>query len=393
MTIAPLISVIAAGNCAIIKPSENSPYTSGAIKRICDAALDSRFYRTIEGAVKTSIKLTGTAFDYIVFTGGTYTGKLIAAAAAKTLTPCVLELGGKCPVIVEKSANIDIAAKRIASGKWTNCGQICISADYTFVHEDIYEEFKKKVIEYAETFFGKDPKNHPYYGRLIANFHFDYIKSMIDEQDQDKVIYANGMLDREQNFIPPTIIENPSDDSKIMKEEVFGPLLPLLKYKTKEDILRRINTNGRPLTVYYFGDNDTELKKYLLENTRSGNFVTNDIAIHFLNNNLPFGGIGDSGYGTTKGEHGFNQMSLLKSCTERPNSSFMDISLRYSYDTNPEKRNKTIKMLSPVLTRNTYETLGLVGGILFKLFLLYLFYVCFKNDIIRFPAIEKKLGF
>jgi len=215
---------------------------------------------------------------------------------------------------------------------------------------------------------------------------------MLDEQE-DKVIYASGMLDRENNFIPPTIVENPSDDSKIMKEEVFGPILPLLKYKNKEEIMRRVNSNGRPLTVYYFGDNDTEMKKYLLENTRSGNFVTNDVAVHFLNNNLPFGGIGDSGYGTTKGEHGFNQLSLLKSCTERPNSTFMDLGLRYNYDTDPVKRTKTIKMLSPFLFRNTKETLGLIGSILFKLFLLYIFYMCFKNDIIRFPAIEKKLGF
>jgi len=135
------------------------------------------------------------------------------------------------------------------------------------------------------------------------------------------------------------------------------------------------------------------MKQYLRDHTRSGNFVTNDLVIHFLNNNLPFGGIGDSGYGTTKGEHGFNQLSLLKSCTERPNSSFMDISLRYNYDKDPVQKCKTIKMLGPILMRNTNETLSMIGGFLFKLFIAYLLYWCFKNDIVRFPAIEKKLGF
>lgn len=392
VTIAPLVSIIAAGNCSIIKPSENCPHTSGAIKRICDTALDRRFYRTIEGAVQTSMRLTSTPFDYIVFTGGTQTGKFVAMAAAKNQTPCVLELGGKCPVIVDNSAHLEIAAKRIASAKWMNCGQLCISADYTFVHEDVYDAFKSKVIEYAKTFYGANAKEHPYYGRIIADFHFDYLKSMLDGQG-DKVIYISGELDKSAKFFPPTIVENPSDDSKIMKEEIFGPILPQIKYKTKEDILRRINNNGRPLTVYYFGDNNSEMKQYLRDSTRSGMFVTNDVAVHFLNNNLPFGGIGDSGYGTTKGEHGFNQMSLLKSCTERPNNRIMDLSLRYNYDKDPVQRRKTIKMLQPVLGLNANETISMIGGILFKLFIAYLLYFCFKHDILRFPAIEKKLGF
>jgi len=135
------------------------------------------------------------------------------------------------------------------------------------------------------------------------------------------------------------------------------------------------------------------MKNYLRDNTRSGNFVTNEVAMHFLNNNLPFGGIGDSGYGTTKGEHGFNQLSLLKSCTERPNSGFMDVSLRYNYDTDPAKRIGTVKMLAPILFRNANATMSMIGGFLLKLFIAYLLYVCFKNDIIRFPAIERKLGF
>lgn len=302
-TILPAVSAIAAGNCVIIKPSEFAPESSDVMKKLCDLALDKRFYRCIEGGVQTSIRLTNTAFDYIVFTGGTSTGKIVAATASKHLTPCVLELGGKCPAIVDACADLNGAAMRIASGKWQNSGQVCISSDYCMIHEDVYEEFKELLVSATKKICSENAEHNPYFGRMIHKAHCKRTWEMLGNE-HTKIIFQAGKYDLDNKFLPPTIIENVSPESLLMQEEIFGPILPILKFSTKEFLVREIEAKGRPLAIYYFGENGSATKKHLQDNTRSGQFVTNDVSYQFINHHLPFGGVGDSGYGTTKGIHG-----------------------------------------------------------------------------------------
>lgn len=362
-TLAPFISAIAAGNAVLIKPSEHSPSCSKVFKKLCDEFLDTRFYRVIEGGIPTGTKVTSLPVDLICFTGSTYVGKIIARAASANLTPCILELGGKCPTIIDHTANLDIAARRVVSTKFMNAGQTCVAPDYVFVHPKIKTEFINKVKQNINTFYTQNPKTCPSYSRLIHKIHTERCAKLL-EGHKDKIIHGNiDQIDLNGCFIPPIVIDSPSMNSDLMKEEIFGPILPIITYEKPQEIIDYIKSNPRPLAVYYYGNPDSVVCERLQERTISGAFVTNDCVMQAGNSNLPFGGVGDSGYGTTHGRDGFMQMSHLRSIYIRPNSKFLDLPVRYPSSQDPEKSLKEFKKMEFATSINYEDVMCWVKGI------------------------------
>jgi len=349
-TMGSVVSAIAAGNAVIMKPSEHSVHCSNAFQKLMDTYLDLRFYKTIPGAVDTAVKLTSLPFNKICFTGSTFVGKLVAQAASKNLVPCCLELGGKCPVLVDQSADLQLAARRIVSTKFLNAGQTCVAPDYIFIHSAIKSKFIELVKMEIEKQFGINPKNSSTYSRLIHPLHTQRVADML-KGSESKIIHGS-MEDIEVNgrFIPPIIVDEPEKDSPLMTEEIFGPILPIISYyKPKEDVIDHINSQGHPLAVYYYGEPSSVICQRLQEMTRSGSFMTNDCTLQFVALCLPFGGVGDSGYGATKGKHGFDSMSHGRSYIIRPNSRFLDLSARYANSKDSVDRLKRMKMMHNLL--------------------------------------------
>ena len=227
---------------------------------------------------------------------------MVAQAAGKTLTPCVLELGGKCPTIIDKSANVDNAAKQIASIKFSNAGQLCVNCDYCLIHEDVYDKFIQRLIYWSKQMYTDNAKTSPYYSRMIHKAHCERTYNLL-KGHESKIIWKSGEYDLNSKFIPPTIVENPDPESDLMQEEIFGPILPVLKFSQNSEVLKFIENRGRPLDLFYFGKLNTDLRYLVEEQTRSGSIVYNDVGMNFPQHHLPFGGIGDSGYGITKGIH------------------------------------------------------------------------------------------
>ena len=352
--------------------------------------LDPRFYDCIEGGVKTAIKLSNTKFDGIVFTGGTVTGKIIASCAGKNLVPCILELGGKCPVVIDDTANCDLAAKRIANWKFINTGQICVSADYLLVHEAVYEQFKEKFIYYCKKYFKADAKDSKIYGRMIHRAHCERTWNLL-KGHEDKIIYRGGKPDFDNLFLPPTIIEDPPMDSELMNEEIFGPIISIKKFSQKQEVIDIINARGRPLVIYYFGNTNSEMNQDLLNKTRSGSYAANECGFNLINSALPFGGTGDSGYGCLNTQYCFDQMSVLKAVTERPNSSFMDLPQRYPSDTmTPEQKMNELKQTGFVFKiGDPSDWLRMFGKIAVLMFVILLFWY----DVVKVSVSSPALGF
>ncbi|MFC2074833.1 aldehyde dehydrogenase [Bdellovibrionota bacterium] len=307
----PLIGAIAAGNCAIVKPSKFAPQTSAIMKEIISTVFDEGHVTTIVGAAGHEV--LKHRYDYIFFTGGTEVGRLVMEAATKHLTPLTLELGGKSPVIVDKDVNIDIAAKRIVWGKFWNTGQTCIAPDYLLVHESIKPLLLKKMVKYVEEFFGADPLQSPDLGRIINESHFDRLKNLMDEGN----IIVGGQTKREEKFIAPTIIDNIHLENKIMKEEIFGPLLPVIQFSDLDEAVKTVKTLPKPLSLYLFS-NKEESKKKILDELHFGGGCINDTLVHFSSCKLPFGGIGFSGMGAYHGKFSFDAFTHYKSITESP---------------------------------------------------------------------------
>lgn len=345
-TLGPMVAAIAAGNCVMIKPSEHAPATSKILKVLCDEYLDTRFYRVVEGAIETGRRVSSLPFDLICFTGSTFVGKIIAGCAAKNLTPCILELGGKCPTIVDHTAKLELCAKRIASNKFLNSSQTCVAPDYIFVHAKIKTKFIEELKKQITKMYGKNPKTSCTYSRLVHELHTNRTVSLL-ELNKDKIIYGDiKEIDVKQKYFPPILIDEPNTESELMNEEIFGPILPIMTYNRPQDVIEFINSRPRPLAVYYFGEPNSIFSQRLRERTFSGAFLTNDSTIHFTHPELPFGGIGDSGYGTTHGKEGFMQFSHLKAHYLRPNSSFLDLEVRYpNPEADPQKALKEFKKL------------------------------------------------
>ncbi len=316
LTFAPLISAIAAGNTVIIKPSEMTPHSSAVMKTIIGKLFNENEVALIEGGIEASTALLELPFNHIFFTGSPNVGKVVMTAAAKHLASVTLELGGKSPTIVDETANIKNAATMIAWGKFTNNGQICIAPDYLFVHESKKQEFTDALQKQLTEFYGNEPENSESFARIVNERHFDRVKSYIDDAiTKGAKLITGGKSNRADKFIEPTVIENVSFDSDLMKNEIFGPVLPIYSYKSIEEPLKFIRDNEKPLALYIYSKNNANINK-ILDNTRAGGTCINNNDVQFFNNNLPFGGSNNSGIGKGHGKFGFdafsNQRGVLK---------------------------------------------------------------------------------
>ena len=322
LTLQPLIGAIAAGNCAILKPSEHTPHTSSAIAKIVNTNFDPSFITAIEGGIETNQALLAEKFDHIFFTGGTAIGKIVMEAAAKHLTPVTLELGGKSPCIIDETCDLDITAKRIIWGKFYNCGQTCVAPDYLLIQKNIKPILIEKLLECLKTFFGENPQQSPDLGRIVNERQFDRLVTLLNEGK----ILIGGQHDRGDRFIAPTLIDQVSPNSKIMGDEIFGPILPILEYDQIAEAIAFVNAQPKPLALYLFSSNKQNQAQILKEISFGGGCL-NDIIMHLGNPELPFGGVGNSGMGAYHGKASFDTFTHRKSILK--NSFRFDLKWRY----------------------------------------------------------------
>jgi acyl-CoA reductase-like NAD-dependent aldehyde dehydrogenase len=333
LTLSPLAAAISAGNAAVIKPSEVSAATAEALARFLPQYLDREAFSVVLGAVPETTALLAQKWDHIFLTGGATVARIVMAAAAKNLTPVVLELGGKSPTIVHSSANLRVAARRIAFGRWMNAGQTCTAPDYVLVFKDVAAEFVKHLKETLLEFYGEDPQKSPDYGRIVSNNHFDRLTRLLTSG----TIAHGGQHDRSDRFIAPTLLVNVSPDSPVMQEEVFGPILPVLEVGSVEEVIDFVNARPSPLGLYVFSE-DESVTEQILGLTTSGDAAVNECTIQPTIHDLPFGGVGNSGMGKYHGEWGFRAYSNVRGVLSH--STHIDIGgLRYPpYDRNRKLR-------------------------------------------------------
>jgi aldehyde dehydrogenase (NAD+) len=313
LTFGPLVSAIAAGNTVIIKPSEHTPHCSNIIRKIVESLFDESEVAVIEGGIETSTELLKLPFDHIFFTGAPEIGKVVMEAAAKHLTSVTLELGGKSPTIIDETAKISTAASRIAWGKFSNAGQVCIAPDYVFVHESKKDEFVKAITDNLKTFYGEDGNESASLTKVVNQRHFQRVKGYLDDAvARGARIIHGGKTVESQNSIEPTLVEDAPFDSELMKNEIFGPVLPIFSYKNIDEVINHIRENEKPLALYIYS-RDGQNIKYILQNTRAGGTVINHNDVHFFNANLPFGGVNNSGIGKGHGRFGFEAFSNARS--------------------------------------------------------------------------------
>lgn len=322
LVISPLIAAMAAGNCAIVKPSEIAPHSSVAIANLLRKAFPPEYIAVVEGGKEIVKDLLKHQFDRIFFTGGARVGKIILEAAAKYLTPVTLELGGKSPCIIEPDIDVEKVAKRVVWGKFINCGQTCIAPDYVLIHHSIKAVFLEKIKDQIEQFYGKNPEDNPDYARIINDFHFQRLVALIDSQK----VMIGGENNPETRYIAPTIMNEVTWRDRIMEEEIFGPILPILEYHHLQDAIAQINARPKPLSLYLFTHNKTT-QEQVLAATSSGNICINDTLMQIVSSHLPFGGVGNSGMGAYHGKIGFDTFSHQKSVVHR--SFLLDLPLRY----------------------------------------------------------------
>src|SRR6266404_6064230 len=322
LTLSPLVAAISAGNCAVIKPSEVSPATAEAVARFLPEYLDQGSFSVVLGAVPETTALLEQPWDHIFFTGGTAVAKVVMTAAAKNLTPVVLELGGKSPTIVHSSADLRVAARRIAQGRWNNAGQTCTAPDYVLVFKDVAGPFLEHLKETLLQFYGGDAQKSPDYGRIINTRHFDRLRALMSSG----TVYHGGQHNRADRFIAPTVLVNASADSPVMQEEIFGPILPVLEVDNVEEVINFVNARPSPLGLYVFSE-DQRVTERILNGTTSGDAVVNDCTVHPLVPDLPFGGVGNSGMGKYHGEWGFRAYTNARGVLNH--STKVDPDVRY----------------------------------------------------------------
>ena len=323
LSVTPLVGAVAAGNTVVLKPSEFAPHTASIIHSIIEGVFDEEHVAVVEGDASTATTLLKKQWDYIMFTGSTVVGKIVAKAAAEYLTPTTLELGGKSPCIVDETAPVSITAKRLVWGKFLNCGQTCIAPDYLLVHENIKDKLIQEIILHIEKSFGKNQQDSTDYGRIVHQKHFNKLKKSLQNQ---KLVYG-GQMDEKKLFFGPTLIENPPLESELMQEEIFGPILPITGYKEEEDIHNILEKRERPLAFYVFSKRKKFINK-LFRRYSFGGGVANDSIIQFANDNLPFGGVGHSGIGAYHGKYSFKNFTHEKPIIKR--SFWFDLPGRYA---------------------------------------------------------------
>lgn len=309
LTFGPLISAIAAGNTAIIKPSEMTPNASALMAKIITDVFTEDEVALVQGDVEVATQLLKLPFNHIFFTGSPNVGKIVMQAASKHLASVTLELGGKSPTIIDKTANIDKAAKKIMWGKCLNAGQICVAPDYVLIDETIKVEFVKACKKWINLFFTEHPKGSKSYGRIVTPKHFERLNSHLENAKQlDAKIEIGGEVDASENYIAPTLISNLKENATVLQDEIFGPILPIVTYKTLDEAIAYINTKERPLALYIYSKSKANANK-IIKNTRAGGTCINNNVIHFANHNLPFGGTNTSGIGKSHGFFGFEAFS------------------------------------------------------------------------------------
>ena len=321
----PLVSIFAAGNQVMHKPSEHTPLTSALLKDLCDKAYDEVEFATFLGGPEVGAAFTKLNFDHLLYTGGGSVAKHVMNAASENLVPLTLELGGKSPVVLGKSADLKTSAKRIMFGKTLNAGQICLAPDYVVVHKDQKNDFIKETKDAVSEYFPKIKDNDDYTS-IINESHYNRLKDMIDDAKEkgatvEEINPANEDFSQQEFYkIPPTIVSNTTDDMKIMQEEIFGPLLPVVEYDEIDEATQLINSKDRPLGLYYFGNDKTE-EDNLLNKTSSGGVTVNNVISHLQQNDLSFGGVGPSGMGRYKSFEGFKNFS-------NPRAYYKDVSFK-----------------------------------------------------------------
>lgn len=334
LTLAPLVAAIAGGNAAVIKPSEVAPATADALARLVPQYLDPEAFAVVLGGVPETTALLEQHWDHIFFTGGPAIGKIIMAAAAKNLTPVVLELGGKNPTIVHSSAKLAVSARRIAQGRWGNAGQTCTAPDHILAFKDVAKPFLEQLKAAVIGFYGTDPQQSPDYGRIVSHHHFDRLAGLLASGE----IYHGGQHDRSDRYIAPTILLNVPLDSPVMQEEVFGPILPVIEVESADEVIRFVNARPKPLGLYVFAE-DQDVAEQILNMTESGDAAVNDCAVHPLVRELPFGGVGNSGMGKYHGEWGFRAYTNARGVLYQ--SSRLDLAVRYP----PYSKNQKMRRL------------------------------------------------
>lgn len=322
LMIAPLIGAIAAGNVAVLKPSEMAKETATIVKKIIEKSFSPEFCAVIEGGAETTTALLAQQWDHIFFTGSIPVGKIVMKAAAEHLTPVTLELGGKSPCIVHEDSDLEVTAKRLVWGKYYNAGQTCVAPDYVYAHERISQKLMERMKHYIKEFFGDDPKSSQDFPRIINERHHDRLMNLIDKNK----VFCGGSGDRNARYIAPTILHNISWDDEIMADEIFGPILPILVYKDLDEVFERLRSRPKPLAAYVF-TNSKQVEERVISEVSFGGGCVNNLLVHLCNPNLPFGGTGASGIGAYHGEDSFNVFSHFKSVLK---SSFrLDIPVRY----------------------------------------------------------------
>ena len=336
LTLAGLVAAIAAGNCAVIKPSELAPKTSALTVRLIEEYLDNDCFKVIEGGVPETTALLDLSWDHILYTGGGNVGRIVMAAAAKHLTPVTLELGGKSPCLVMPDANLETTARRIAWGKFTNAGQTCIAPDYVLVDAETEKKLVPLLQQAISEMFGDDPQQSESYGRIVSDRHFERITGLMSSGE----IAIGGESDAATRFIAPTVLTGVTPECAVMQEEIFGPVLPIVRADNLEDAIRFVRTGDKPLAAYIF-TNDGNAERRFLEKVSAGNTCVNDTMMFMAVHELPFGGVGGSGMGNYSGEYGFRTFSHMKPVLKR--GWWPDPDLRYAPYT--DKKFKLLRKL------------------------------------------------
>ncbi|MFD1425854.1 aldehyde dehydrogenase [Kroppenstedtia sanguinis] len=322
LALSPLVGAVAAGNCVVLKPSELTPHVSALLADLIADTFDPGHVTVMEGGVETSTELLKQPFDKIFFTGSPGVGRVVMEAAAQHLTPVTLELGGKSPAIVDQDADLSLAAKRIAWGKWLNAGQTCVAPDYLWVHEERKEELIQQLGKAIRQFYGETPLQNPDYTRIVNEKHFNRLNAYL----QEGTAILGGETDPEQLKIAPTLLEGVTWGQSVMEDEIFGPILPILTFRDLSQVVEQVTAQPKPLALYYFSNNRGKQEK-ILRSISFGGGCINDTIMHLATPHLPFGGVGNSGLGNYHGKHSFDCFSHQKSVLKQTQK--FDLPFRY----------------------------------------------------------------
>ncbi|XP_048468655.1 aldehyde dehydrogenase, dimeric NADP-preferring-like isoform X2 [Rhincodon typus] len=333
LIVQPLIGAIAAGNAAVLKPSEVSENTAQLLGELLPQYLDKDLYPVVNGGVEETTEVLKQQFDHILYTGSTNVGRIVMEAAAKHLTPVTLELGGKSPCYVDGDCDLDVACRRIAWGRYTNSGQTCIAPDYILCNNSIQDEVVKKIGSAVSEFYGADPQKSPDYGRIVNQRHFKRLMSLLEGEN----VVFGGQRDEKELYIAPTIVTDVDPSSRIMQEEIFGPLLPIVTVNCAEEAIDFINKRDKPLALYVFSHNKKLIQRIIAE-TSSGGVTANDCLIHYSVDTLPFGGVGKSGIGAYHGKFSFETFSHRRACVLKSLGMEKANSIRYAPATDSKRK-------------------------------------------------------